>query len=308
MVCSLGIAFSFLLCTVGGVKGWSLPGVQMQQPQQHQQLHYSPSFLRRPSFRHQRPRQLPLNSAVDGGDVAEVISNDDGDAAAVEAAAAAAMAVGGAEEAAPAAEEEVPVKRKRGRPKKTESEKAASSKKKAPAKKRLTRAQQEEVDMNRLIQPTTLAIVTAGPFPGAEEAGQPGDAAVLNSIKTRCQDLFGEALRIEHSVLEFEEEVADKNEVEDDEDGLVEEQPAHDDQLVSQPRERERERKRERETYVLLDQAHQSACQQARRWLACVPSAIACPSENSALSVLIFFVSFPCSWKCGSRHPPESAD
>ena len=50
----------------------------------------------------------------------------------------------------------------------------AKADEKAPAKKRLTRAQQEEVDMNRLIQPTTLAIVTAGPFPGAEEAGQSG--------------------------------------------------------------------------------------------------------------------------------------
>lgn len=127
-------------------------------------------------------------------------------------------------------EELPPVKRKRGRPRKTDGDGGPAKKAKAPAKKRLTRAQQEEIEMKRVIQPTTLVLVSAEP----PENMKLQDNAFLASIKDRCMRKYGDALHIEHAILEYEEEeVTEEGEVTHEGDAHMQrEQPEHDSELL----------------------------------------------------------------------------
>ena len=86
--------------------------------------------------------------------------------------------------------------------------------------------------MNRAIQPTTLILVSTEPLAEYAARERLQDNRFIASIKARCVLECGDALRIEHSILEYDE-VTENGAV--DEKGIMQmqpEQPGHDSELV----------------------------------------------------------------------------
>lgn len=91
-------------------------------------------------------------------------------------------------------------KRRRGRPKKAVDDKRPAQKK-TTVRKRLTRAEQDEAEMNRSILATTLVIVSSN----LVELGKQEDTEIIRSIKNRCLNMFGDRINVQHSFMEAEE-------------------------------------------------------------------------------------------------------
>ena len=91
-------------------------------------------------------------------------------------------------------------KRRRGRPRKAVDDRRPAQKK-TTIRKRLTRAEQDEAEMNRSILATTLVIVSSN----LVELGKQEDTEIIRSIKNRCLNMFGDRISVQHSFLEAEE-------------------------------------------------------------------------------------------------------